>query len=180
MKTIFLVFAATATLLLVVTAVFGVMVDHDRYAEHHFALGLLSTLFVCLCHCVVFTYFIATHKMIMAAVEDASLDDNLARQALGNKMRAYRMVMPATGLALLAVFSGGWASINPHRVTVHLITAGVAFLWQLVAFRQEFAAIAENGALIERVFAEHERAKAQNGPADEPSSAGSPQQDAQS
>ena len=89
MKAVVIAFFATNALLLAGTAVFGAMVSAEHYFIEHFALGLATTLFACLCHCVVFTYFMATGKMIVLAVEDASLDPELALEASRLKMRAF-------------------------------------------------------------------------------------------
>src|SRR5690242_5066005 len=73
MKPAFISFTVTVTLLMLATALTGTWVQGDRWFAQHFALGLMTTLFTCLCHCVVLIYFMATGKMMRLAVEDILL-----------------------------------------------------------------------------------------------------------
>lgn len=168
MKAFFIAFAMTATLMLVASALMGAMVRGETYFDLHFALGLATTLFICFCHCVVFTYFMATSKMIGVAVEDAELDLDWRRQAMKNKVRAYRVLMPAIVAALAAAVSGAWATNAAGRSNVHLALVTVSVAMQLIAFRSEYAAIVVNGALMDSVFREHERAKRADSTAHKP------------
>lgn len=160
MRAVFLALAVTTTMLLLAALATGLLVEGDVYFSHHFALGLTATLFTCLTHCVVFTYFMATSKMMALAVEDASLDRSLAREALRHKLRAYRVLMPAITVALLSAVLGAWATVNPARSSPHLIAAMVSMLVQFGVFAVLFAVIRDNGTLMDRVFREHERARA--------------------
>jgi len=161
MKAFFIAFALTATLMMTATALMGALVHGRVHFDLHFALGLATTLFLCFCHCVVFTYFMATSKMMGVAVEDAGLDVDWTRRALRNKMRAYRALMPAIVIALVAAVSGAWATNDEGRSNVHLVAVMVSMAFQLVAFRWEYTAIVNNGTLMDQVFREHERAKNQ-------------------
>lgn len=160
MRAFFIAFALTATLMMLISALAGVMVQGDTSFDLHFALGLATTLFLCFCHCVVFTYFMATGRMIDVAVEDAGLEVDWIRQAMKNKIRAYRVLMPAIAAALAAAVSGAWATNGAGRSNVHLALVLVSVGMQLVAFRYEYAAIVDHGELLDRVFQAHERAKA--------------------
>lgn len=168
MKAFFIAFALTAMLMMLASALMGSMVWGDTYFDIHFALGLATTLFICFCHCVVFTYFMATSKMIGVAVEDAGLDANWTKRAMKNKMRAYRVLMPAILLALVAAVSGAWATNDAGRSSVHLALVMASVAFQLLAFRSEYAAIVQNGLLMDSVFREHERAGRREGAAHSP------------
>ncbi len=159
MKAFFTAFALTTCLMMAATAVVGALVREETYFDLHFAFGLATTLVTCLCHCVVFTYFMATSKMIGAAVEDAGLDQDWGRRAMRNKFRAYRVLMPAILLALVAAVSGAWATNVAGRADVHLIAVLVSMGFQLFAFKGEYGAIVENGTLMDQVFEAHARVK---------------------
>ena len=167
MKAVFIALASTTMLLIAASATLGGLVDGSRYFPHHFALGLVTTFFTCLSHCIVFAYFMATHKMITLAVQDASLDTAWPIDAQRYKRRAFRMVIIGVVMALLAAFSGAWCTINPARATVHLILAIASTLGQIISFAKEYAIISANARLMDQVFDSHSRAKgvAMPGPA---------------
>jgi len=144
---------------MVVTAIVGSFVDGERYFVQHFALGLSATFFICLCHCVVLTYFMATGKMMRLAVQEASLDVKLAAETQRLKVRAYGVLMPGILMALLAAFSGGWATNQPEHATVHLTMALLSTAFQLLAFYVEYTMIVANGKLMDAIFVQHEAAK---------------------
>jgi hypothetical protein len=159
MKAAFAAFAITLTVLMVVTTIVGVQVRGDHWFAQHFALGLMTTLFTCLCHCVVLAYFMATGKMMRLAVEDARLDAALDVRARSLKLKAYATLMPGILLALLAAFSGGWATVDPARAKTHLMVVILSIATQLAAFLREYVLIAGNGRLLDDVFARHEAQK---------------------
>lgn len=159
MKSFFIALIVTAGLLLVVTGLLGTMVEGSRYFDHHFAAGLVATLFLCFMHSVVFTYFMATNKMIKLAVEDAGLDAGLFERARAYKLRAYRAVMPAIGMALAAAFTGAWATDRPDRATIHLLVVLASAAVQIAAWMAEYVAVTDNRRLMDEVFELHERAR---------------------
>ena len=159
MKTAFSAFAITITLLMIATAIIGAQVRGDIWFAQHFALGLMTTLFTCLCHCVVLAYFMATGKMMRLAILEAQLDPLLAERAQRLKIRAYAVLMPAILAALLAAFAGAWATINPARARVHLVLALLSMFVQLGVFLREYTLIDANGLLMDDVFQAHGRAK---------------------
>ena len=163
MKAAFIAFAVCDTLLIIVTAFVGGWVKGDAYFRQHFALGLSTTFFTCLCHCVVLSYFAATGKMIRLVAEDAALDPqllDLTQRHQRLKMRAYAALLPAIILALLAAFSGAWATLEAQRGMLHFAAAMSSGGIQLAVFIWEFTLIAENGRVLDATFARHEQIKA--------------------
>jgi hypothetical protein len=159
MRSVFIAFIITATLLLVATGTLGAMVEGGRWFDHHFALGLVATLFICLGHCVVFTYFMATSKMIRMAVEDAGLESKLFEQARCLKLRAYRALMVGIAMALAAAFTGAWVSQRSDAASLHLAAALASSATQLAVWYLEFMAVVENGRLMDLVFERHAEVK---------------------
>jgi hypothetical protein len=158
-KQAFLALAASNIILMVATAVTGWMVVGVNWFVEHFALGLMTTLFLCLAHCAVLTYFMATSKMIRLAVEDAGLPMRLSGQAQDLKRRAIVVLMPAIAAALAASLAGGWATVNPAGATLHMLIALASAAIQIAAFWHEFNLIAANGRLMDAVFEQHQAAK---------------------
>lgn len=162
MKPAFIAFAVCDTFLIIITAIVGVYVQGDLYFRQHFALGLMTTFFTCLCHCVVLTYFMATGKMIRLAIEDAPLDQNLAigaRQSQRLKLRAYAVLMPAIVFALLAAFSGAWSTVETKRAMLHMIVGIVSSAVQFWAFFKEYTLIDENRRVMNATFERHHKVK---------------------
>ncbi|GMV95672.1 MAG: hypothetical protein AMXMBFR83_00430 [Phycisphaerae bacterium] len=152
-------FVVTASLLLIATGLVGSMVDGPAYFDHHFAMGLVTALFVCLGHVAVFTYFMATGKMIKLAVEDAALPVELFERARRDKERAFRAVMAGIILVLSAALSGGWVTYRPEWSRLHLVMVLAASAGQLAVWWIEFDAVSGNGRLMDEVFDRHARIK---------------------
>jgi hypothetical protein len=167
-KPAFLALAASNVALMVATATTGWLVEGDAWFVQHFALGLMTTLFLCLGHCAVLTYFMATSKMIRLAVEDAGLNILLAARAQYLKRWATSILMPAILMALGAAAAGAWATINPARATVHLVIALGSAVSQLLAFWGEYRLINANSALMNTVFQQHQATKLPGRSADVP------------
>ncbi len=162
MKPAFIAFAACVTILIIITAIVGGCVQGDLYFPQHFALGLVTTFFTCLCHCVVLTYFVATGKMIHLAIEDAPLDQQLAdfaRQHQRLKLRAFAVLMPAIIFALLAAFSGAWSTVEANRAVLHLTVAIFSGVIQLAVFVREYILIDENRRVMNATFERHDKIK---------------------
>lgn len=157
MRAVFIAFAVTNSLLIAATAIVGAMVDGERFFALHFALGLVTTLVVCLAHCVVLTYFMATSKMIALAVADARLDPALARAAADNKLRAIRVLMPAVLLVLAAAITGGYVTRNESRSNIHLLIVLAASGFQWWAWRVEYHLILCNGRSMDETFEAHRK-----------------------
>lgn len=156
MKAVFIAFVITDSLLMITTAVVGALVDGDAQFALHFALGLVTTFLLCLTHCIVLTYFMATHKMIALAVEDAGLDRSTTAEASRLKFRAIMTLMPALAIGLGAAFSGGWVTNQTDTTQAHLVLAILCIAGQYAAWPVEYRLISANGALMDRTFAQHE------------------------
>ena len=163
MKSAFIAFAVCNTVLIISTAIVGGWVQGDVYFRQHFALGLMTTFFICLCHSVVLTYFAATGKMVRLATEDTALDPqllDLLQRHQRLKTRASATLMPAIIVALLVAFSGAWATMNAQRGMLHFAIAMGSGGMQIAVFVWEFTLIAENGRVLDATFAKHEQIKA--------------------
>lgn len=157
MKPAFLAFAVTCILLTLAAGGAGLVVEDERGFAFHFAVGLITTLGLCLCHCVVFTYFMATSKMMILAVEDAGLAPALVAEVKCLKLRAFRRAIAGITAALATAFAGAYATDHAAWVKPHLAAALLSLGVQAVAFAGEYRVISANGLLMDRVFGEHDR-----------------------
>ncbi len=157
MKPVFLAFAVTCMLLALTAGGTGLAVEGERSFAFHFAIGLIATLGLCLSHCVVFTYFMATSKMMTLAVSDAGLDPSLVVECRRLKLRAYRRALAGIVAAMVAAFAGAFTTDNPGWSRLHLAAALLSLGVNAYVFAGEYLLISVNGRLMDRVFEEHDR-----------------------
>lgn len=157
MKPAFLAFAVTCMLLTLAAGGAGLAVEDERGFAFHFAVGLIATLGLCLCHCVVFTYFMATSKMMILAVDDAGLDPARVVEVRSLKLRAFRRAVTGIIAAMVTAFAGAYATDHAGWTRPHLAAALLSLGVQAVVFTGEYRVIAANGLLMDRIFGEHDR-----------------------
>jgi hypothetical protein len=122
------------------------------WGTYHQLAGILSTIGGCAVHCIVFTYFVATAKWVLHAIELKQLDPNLASPTRSFKSLAFPAAllgMSSTFVAAVAgaaTFSYGIAPVWHHLLALLAIAVNAA-----VAV-VEFRAIARNAALVDRVL----------------------------
>lgn len=122
MKASFLLFALSDLFLMATTAVTGMMVSGNTGYTRHFLLGVLTALFTCFVHIVLFMYFVVQKKIMEQAVANDGLDPSFAHRVQECKTRALRL--SAVGMVTIVLTSLLGASIEtglPPKV--HLIVA---------------------------------------------------------
>jgi hypothetical protein len=142
-------------LCLCLTAALGyaVMFRGPAWGTYHQLAGILSTIGGCAVHCIVFTYFVATAKWVLHAIELKQLDPTLALPTRSFKALAFPAAllgMTSTFVAAVAgaaTFSYGIAPMWHHLLALGAvaINAGVAVV--------EYRSIARNAHLIDQVLA---------------------------
>ena len=158
MKLIFLILAASDIVLLSVTAVLGLMVHGETHYFQHFLLGLLSALYTCLFHVIVFTGFVVSGRIVREAHAAGSLDAATARAVGAAKSRVLRYAMLAI-VWTLATAALGAIVTEPRTAAAwgisshwHLV-AGLGMLpVNLAAMAGEFVEIDRNGRLFAAAF----------------------------
>lgn len=158
MRLIFAILALTDLLLLGVTAVVGLMVEHDRWFFQHFALGVLSGIYTCFVHVVAFTYFVVVLKIVRQAVLDGSAPAAVAEEFARDKSLALRFAMVAVLATLITVGLGALVTEPSYAAAWgvstgwHLIAAFGFVGINLIAFAAHFAAIDRSTARFERTL----------------------------
>jgi hypothetical protein len=141
-------------LCLSITAALGyaVMQRGADWGSYHQLAGVLATLVCCAVHCIVFTYFIATAKWLLHAIEVKQLDPAIALPTRSFKAQAF----PAAVIAMLFTFAAavlGAATLSyeipplwHHAMALLSISVNVA-----VAV-VEYRSITRNGQIIDHVL----------------------------
>lgn len=154
MLPIFIGLAISNTILLMLTLGTGVQFTGGQIPfGSHFASGVFTTLFTCLVHSVVFTYFIGTGKWVKEEVAKGRLKEaDWVPQTKQFKMKSSPPAMNAILLVLITAFLGAWARGNSTIFTywLHKSFAYLTLVYNLFAFYIEGKVIAENTQLLER------------------------------
>ncbi|MEK6644136.1 MAG: hypothetical protein AABZ08_09520 [Planctomycetota bacterium] len=129
----FLLLAAADLALLGLTAILGLLVSGTDGFTRHFLLGVLSGMFTCFVHIILFMYFVVQDKIMKQAHLHNGLDASLANETEAIKSRALRACV------------GGFASI---LVTVAMGAAIGVFVPPEAHLVAAFAAIGINGSLF--------------------------------
>jgi hypothetical protein len=160
MLRVFLGLAVSDAVLLGFAGFLGWTVQEREHLPLHILMGMLGSLFTCLVHCVAFTYFVATEKMIKLAVLNARLDADYIATADKLKYRA----LACAGTSIIAIiFAAALGAATMTELIVgawHLSATLVAVALNLTAFGIESATIQANSRLMDRVYSEHNAAAA--------------------
>jgi hypothetical protein len=134
----------------------------------HLLTALAAALLVLLVHAVSLTYFMGTGRWIEETCEAYKLGEAARKQNIRLKYR----VIPGMVLCItLVVLTGALGAMaDPaasmriaHGATIHLASAVVTVLANLLVSWVEYDAIARNGALVEQVVADVNRIRADRG-----------------
>jgi predicted dehydrogenase len=172
MTRIFMVLAATDTLLLLLSYGFGVVsklrhgVDdpNDPTFWYHFLLGLTAAMLTLFVHCLIFTYFLGTGRW----VKEVKLAYNLPDQPLAKLTRELkRRVFPPALFAMLAAIAtgaaGAAAQVKLAPWEVHGTLGTLTLFINLWAFGIEIQCLRTNGWVLEEVMREVDRLRARRG-----------------
>lgn len=110
MKASFLLFAFADLFLMATTAVTGMMVSGSVGYPRHFMLGVLTAMFTCFVHIVLFMYFVVQQKIMEQSVANDGLDVSFAQRVQFCKSRALRL--SAVGMFTIVLTSLLGASIE--------------------------------------------------------------------
>jgi hypothetical protein len=156
MHRIFLGLAATNSVFLLVTFIFGFVATAaggaratDRaWMDLHFLLGLFSTITTVLVHSIVFTYFLGTGKWVKEVSRVYGLPGWVWAQAIKNKRKAFPVELWGMALIGIAAWMGAGAHARGWRPEWHLGLAAVALAFNSGAFVIEYVAIVSQARLL--------------------------------
>lgn len=181
MVRIFLPLAVLSTVSLIVAMALGLSIDDPKVAtsavqagvQYHFLTALLALCFATMVHAIVLTYFMGTGRWI----EETSTAYRLpATYFERNQSIKYRTIPAMVGAFLLLLCTGalgaaadpaspmqstGWLGLTP--ATLHLSSAIIAIVANLVVNYLEFIALERNGDVVNQVLAEVRRIREEKG-----------------
>jgi hypothetical protein len=134
----------------------------------HFLSALVAALLVLLVHAVALTYFMGTGRWIEETCEAYKLGEAARKENIRLKYR----VIPGMVLCIVLVVVTGalGAAADPaanmqlaHAATIHLASAVMTVLANLLVSWVEYDSIARNGVLVEQVVADVNRIRSDRG-----------------
>jgi hypothetical protein len=176
MKHIFLTLAIFSTLLLAAAYVLGLTIDDPQaggYAPQpgkglHVLTSLFALLSAALVHAIWLTYFMGTGRWMEETCRAYALSDDYQRE---NRSLKYATVPALFAAFLLLLAAGGLGAAVDTSVDfggysgplIHLMVASIALGVNLAVNLLEYATIAQNHALIERVMHEVRQRRTERG-----------------
>jgi hypothetical protein len=158
MNRVFSAMAVADILLLVSSAVLGLLAEGKHLYVQHFALALFTIVLSVLIHVVVFTYFAATSRMISQAVLIRHLDQSPIARTREFKGRIAKLtLLGALSLVVTGAF-GALIDTNEQWKWMHLTAAFATIAIHTWIFWVDFDCIHRNGCLMESVFDEYNQA----------------------
>lgn len=161
MNVIFLGLVIWNILFLVATVLTGIA--GKEWHVWHWSLGVITGIFTCFTHSLVFIQLIGSGKGIKEAVDAYSLPDDpetgYVRRTKKFKGRAFPYAMFVPMITIVAAWLGAWHDTNfradPRMVNVshqlHMWIAWFAVTTNLYAFWKEYQVISENTHMIREI-----------------------------
>ncbi len=159
MNIIFLGMIVWNILLLIATVIAGI----EGWRVAHFSLGVLTGIFTCFTHSLVFIQLLGSGKGIKEAVAVYSLPDDpetgYVKRTKQFKGRAFPCAMFVPMITIVAAWLGAWHDTNrlaaPEWLKTshwcHMSIAWLAVISNLYAFWKEYWVLAENSAMIREI-----------------------------
>lgn len=153
MKASYALLAITNLLLMLVTALAGLMVNGRDGFSRHFLLGMLTCFFTCFVHIVLFMYFVVQEKIIAQSIRQLDIDVSYHPRIQTIKSRALRLSLSGIVSILLSGALGAAIemSLSPN---IHLGVAFGAILINAVVFYFQYALIHDYGEVFHAAFGE--------------------------
>jgi len=154
MKASYPLLAISNLLLMIVTAVVGLMVSgEESYFMRHMLLGVLTAMYTCFVHIVLFMYFVVQEKIVAQSILHHELDVAYSPRLQSLKWRALKL--SGVGIVAILVTAGlGAATDIASGPTAHLVAAFAAICLHGVLFYLQYALIDECGDTTRAAFGE--------------------------
>ncbi len=163
MPTVFATMAGANALILIGTAVLGLLAE-TVHPERHILLALFTLIITCLVQTVFFMYFAVTGKLMIQAVGLSDLDNAPLVRSRELKNRAMRWLGVVVTAAVVTGITGAarWHSAAAHDGSyLHILTASLAVGTMFVGFYQEYNLTVLHSTLLSGVLAEYTRLRAE-------------------
>jgi len=153
MKPSYGILALSDLLLMAITATTGLMVHGQAGFARHFLLGILTGLFTCLVHVVLFMYFVVQEKIVTQSILHHGLDATYSPRVQKFKSRALRLSCVGIVAVLITIWLGAAIGVS-IRAEVHLVVAFAAVFTNAIVFFFQYVLIHEYGELHRAAFGE--------------------------
>ena len=154
MLPIFIGLAISNSILLFLTIGSGVQYTNGAVPfGSHFAAGVFTSIFTCLVHSIVFTYFIGTGKWIKEEVAKGKLKEaDWVPQTKQFKMKTSPLALYCIILIIVTAILGAMVRSNDTLILywLHKVFAYLTLIVNIFAFYIEGKIISENSHLLER------------------------------
>lgn len=132
----------------------------------HLILGLFAVIFNLGLHCLIFIYFLGTGRWVKEVALAYGLPDvPLPKQTRALKRKAFPPALLAM-LVPIGTAAAGMAQLHREFAgagALHALLALIALAVNVWAFRVEYRNVASNARVIDQVFQEVERLRAERG-----------------
>jgi hypothetical protein len=130
----------------------------------HFVLGLFSALAVLGVHCLTITYFLGTGRWVKeVCLEYRFPDDHWPRQTRDLKRRNTPFAITAMLLTIATAAAGAGRQHEVWPAWIHLTLAAATVIVNVVVWVIEYRNIRTNSRILNGVYAEVERTRAEQG-----------------
>ena len=130
----------------------------------HFCLGLFTTLAILLVHCLIFIYFLGTGRLVKEVGIAYHLPDEpwpkLTREL---KRQAFPPALFSMLIGIATAAAGMGRQMEEWHWTIHMALAFITLAINLWAFRVEYRCVSANAGVIDAVFVEIDRIRAEHG-----------------
>ena len=154
MKASYPLLAISNLLLMVVTAVVGLMVSgEESLFMRHMLLGVLTAMYTCFVHIVLFMYFVVQEKIVTQSILHHNL--NVAYSPRMQSLKGRALKLSGLGIAGILTTSGLGAAIGiASGPTTHLVAAFTTICLLGVVFYLQYLLIVECGRVTQAAFGE--------------------------
>jgi hypothetical protein len=138
--------------------------SHEAAYLVHFVLGLSAALCTLLVHCLVITYFLGTGRLVKEACQAYSLPDaDLPRRTRDIKRGNTPLAILAMLVTIAAAASGEADRHNAWPWWIHLVLVVATLAVNLWAFMVEYRNLRANIIILDSLFQQVERIRAERG-----------------
>lgn len=152
MQIIFIILAALNLLAFMVTLVLGFIgAEYPWFFKYHVRAGLLTALFTCGVHSIIFTHFIGSGLSVKEVVLANNLGLDYIQKTRFFKSKVFPFAFFSILLTIGVVATGSAAHTVLIRSGIHTIFAVLTVVLNLITFFVEHRYIGENARLLDRV-----------------------------
>lgn len=119
---------------------------------YHFRLGIFTSLFTILVHCVVFTYFLGTNRWVRETAAAYALEQGFIQTSSLHRSRAFAAVLLSILLVVGTVATGAGAHTGVWPLWLHQVIPVLTYGFMIFAYHVEYSAIERHVALTDEVM----------------------------